>query len=379
MHRILKLPSSDRMALFDETNRRTGLSQRSLEKDLWVCWTLRELFSLPGVGEHLFFKGGTSLSKAWGLIDRFSEDIDMVVDRAYLGFGGSQGPEHAASGNNLRSRLDDLRAVCRKCIAKEINPPLAESLRALSPEGSWNLESDAADVDGQTLLLHYPSEYSEDEYMRSTVKIELGARSDVVPFETPGIRPYVAEAFPELPGSESFAIRAVSPRRTFWEKAMLLHEETYRPEGKPRKIRLARHYYDLWCLSKRVWRSRLWPTRACSSAWPPIAKYFSVGPGWTTTPCGRANCACCHWIISAPNGPPITRPCGNICFLTKARPSKKSSALSEISKESSTKAHKKAATNLDCLRRVELADYSKCATKFIFTCIMKNWENAPCS
>lgn len=251
MHRILKLPRQDRLELFDEVNGRIGLSQRSLEKDLWVCWTLRELFSLPEVGDNLFFKGGTSLSKAWGLIDRFSEDIDVVVDRNYLGFGGTEGPEHAPSKSKQRARLDALRAVCQNCIATKIKPRLTESLKALQLDDAWNLEADAADPDGQTLLLHYPSEFQVDVYMRPTVKIELGARSDIEPFETPEIQPYVATVFPEMPGSDPFRIRVVSARRTFWEKAMLLHEEKFRPEGKAMKTRLARHYYDLWCLIQK--------------------------------------------------------------------------------------------------------------------------------
>ena len=85
-------------------------------------------------------------------------------------------------------------------------------------------------------------------YVQPVVKIELGARSDTEPSETPQIRPYLSEAFPQILGPGAFPVHAVAPRRTFWEKAMLVHEETFRPADKPRKIRLARHYYDLWCL-----------------------------------------------------------------------------------------------------------------------------------
>ena len=86
-------------------------------------------------------------------------------------------------------------------------------------------------------------------YVRPVVKIELGARSDNEPVEHPTIVPYLAKAFPEIMGTGEFSVRALAPERTFWEKAMLLHEETYRPQSKrQRKARMARHYYDLWCL-----------------------------------------------------------------------------------------------------------------------------------
>jgi hypothetical protein len=83
------------------------------------------------------------------------------------------------------------------------------------------------------------------------VKIEMGARSDTEPTASPTIGPYLADAFPDLLPDAAFAARSVAPRRTFWEKAMLLHEETFRPPTKRRKARLARHYYDLCCLIRR--------------------------------------------------------------------------------------------------------------------------------
>ena len=115
----------------------------------------------------------------------------------------------------------------------------------------WRLEADPADPDTQTLLFHYPSAFDSEDYVPPVVKIELGARSDTDPVEMPQIEPYLAETFPELLGPSRFTVRAVAARRTFWEKAMLLHEESYRPAGKGRSARLSRHYYDLWCLISR--------------------------------------------------------------------------------------------------------------------------------
>lgn len=249
MDAFIRLPADQRRNAFVETEARLGLNRTSVEKDLWVCWTLREIFQLPDIGAHLFFKGGTSLSKAWRLIDRFSEDIDIVIDRAYLGFAGDASPERAPSKKQQRQRLEDLRKACQQAIRDRLQPAFISHMGATLPKDqACNLINDPDDPDGQTLLLQYSSVFPPSDYVRPAVKIEMGARSDTEPSETPSIRTYVAEALPEIRGMDAFPVRVVAARRTFWEKAMLLHEETFRPAGKPRKARLARHYYDLWCL-----------------------------------------------------------------------------------------------------------------------------------
>jgi hypothetical protein len=102
------------------------------------------------------------------------------------------------------------------------------------------------------LLFNYPGTLTGTAaYLRPVVKIEMGARSDTEPSASPMIRPYLADAFPGIFEPSEFPVHALLPERTFWEKAMLLHEETYRPAQKTRKVRLARHYYDLWCLIER--------------------------------------------------------------------------------------------------------------------------------
>ena len=104
MNAFLQIPEQRRLLAFQQVDAAMGLQAVSVEKDFWVCWTLRELFRLPGVGEHLTFKGGTSLSKAWKLIERFSEDIDLVVDKEVLGFGGDTAPGKAPSNKQRKAR-----------------------------------------------------------------------------------------------------------------------------------------------------------------------------------------------------------------------------------------------------------------------------------
>jgi predicted nucleotidyltransferase component of viral defense system len=252
MDAFLTQPLERQRVIYEEAGRRLGLSAGSVEKDLWVCWTLRALFRLPVSGPHLTFKGGTSLSKGWKLLDRFSEDIDIVIDRDFLGFGGTDAPEDAPSNKQRVKRLEALMAVAQTHIRDVLSPALEREIRGLLPsKAAWTLEADADDPDAQTLLFHYPSAMGTAAYVRPVVKIELGARSDTEPSATPEIAPYLAEVFPdEVPGSQ-FSVRAVAPERTFWEKVALLHEETYREGSAAPKARLARHYYDLWCLITR--------------------------------------------------------------------------------------------------------------------------------
>ncbi len=246
MDAFLRLPPERRALLFSEGAKRLGLSAAAVEKDFWVTWTLRELFSLSELGEHLTFKGGTSLSKGWKLIERFSEDIDIVVDRAHLGFGGDR---------ISRSGINSLRRQARAWVAEALLPALRSSaarrLGAAEAEG-LALAPETDDPELQTLVFDYPRlDIPGSEYIRPVVRIECGARSETEPAETPAIGPLLYEVLPPLDGPRELRVRTIAARRTMLEKAMLLHEERQRPAERRRPSRLSRHYYDLWCLSRR--------------------------------------------------------------------------------------------------------------------------------
>lgn len=250
MDSILRLPSAQRAELYKAASQKLGFGEVIIEKDFWVCWTLRELFALPGIGDHLIFKGGTSLSKVWKAIARFSEDIDVSFSRDWLGFTGARDPEQATSGKKQRERIEDLAAACAEKIKSEVLPALrARATEALGAEG-WTIAIDADDP--QTMFFTYPStlgEHPSEAYIRREVKIECGARSDAWPAEEKSILPYVAEAYPETITDATVPLKVLSIERTFWEKATILHAEAHRDETKATPTRFSRHYADLAALA----------------------------------------------------------------------------------------------------------------------------------
>jgi predicted nucleotidyltransferase component of viral defense system len=261
MNLVATLPIAERTELFQETANRRGVAIQIIEKDFWVCWTLKNLFELPEIGTHLIFKGGTSLSKIFRVIERFSEDIDVSINREYLGFKGSDDPANIEGSNARRRQLDALQQACIDKIASDVFPSLQGSFEQILGESreddsdsSWQLTLD--DMDPQNLLFAYPRNkssrrVSDISYIRPVVKIEIGARSDHWPAEMYSISPYAAEEFPEYFGDQtSYVLKVLEAERTFWEKATLLHSEYYRPENITTAERISRHYYDLHRLSQ---------------------------------------------------------------------------------------------------------------------------------
>jgi hypothetical protein len=235
----LRLTPDEQRTYCEQAGADLGLPPASIEKDFWVCWVLKELFSLPGIGNDLTFKGGTSLSKGWGLIQRFSEDIDIVIKRSRLGVG--ERPEKESS-KAWKQYLETLSAKTRDFIATTLTPTLKERLSQRLPEGmEWELTHIQDDAANEVILFRYPPVLPEHGYLSPAVKVEPGARSDTAPTERRSINAFLTD----LLKGEPFEVLCVHPKRTFLEKAMLLHEELCRNDGRPPKARLARHYYDL--------------------------------------------------------------------------------------------------------------------------------------
>lgn len=254
MDDFAQLNPDERKLFFEGTATHRNMQAQIVEKDFWVCWTLKELFGLSAIGEHLIFKGGTSLSKVFKVIERFSEDIDVSIDRGFLGFGGGNEPEAGASNKEKQRRIDALKAACQRQIAQELLPALEGAIRAKArQDDQWALRPDSDDPDQQTLLFDYPTSFQADAtgYVRRTVKIEMGARADHWPCETRSVTPFVAEQFPQGFKQGSCTIKVLSAERTFWEKATILHSEFHRPADKAIPDRFSRHYCDFFELIRR--------------------------------------------------------------------------------------------------------------------------------
>jgi len=253
MDDVARLPPADRADLFSATAGRRGLRQEISEKDFWVCWSLKRLFTLPNPPAGLIFKGGTSLSKVFNAIERFSEDVDLSFNRADLGFGGEHDPLHAPSGKKARQWREALTETCRRVIHERFLPQLAATFAgaiAEPPGATWRLELDPDDADRQTLLFHYPSgdkprAADEPDYIKPFVRLEIGARADHWPSLQATLTPCAAEEFPQPFRDPVCALRVLAPERTFWEKATVLHAWHHAPADKAFRDRQSRHYYDV--------------------------------------------------------------------------------------------------------------------------------------
>ena len=255
---VLSASAKDRRDLFVATGGRIGTVEQNIEKDFWVCWTLDALFNglQPG-GPRLLFKGGTSLSKGFGLIARFSEDIDITVFREDIGEPATVEELEALSGKKRQVRLDAIRTACQEFIQGPLREQMMGLIRetleaAKLPAESGRIEIDPDDADQQSLLLWYPTVTAEGaDYIRRAVKIESGAKSALDPHSAVTIKPYVAEEFQSTP-LDVPKITTVEPGRTFWDKAVILHglRRWWERRGELRGggQRVSRHYYDVHSL-----------------------------------------------------------------------------------------------------------------------------------
>lgn len=266
MDSFLTLPADERKLVFKETAKRYDVPNAVvIEKDFWVCWTLKQIFGLPELGQHLTFKGGTSLSKAYQIIDRFSEDIDLTIGRTAPYLADISDPMAAdISGKERQRRIDTLKLTAQKFVAEIAKPTLEQHFTGIfGTADNWRILLDSEDKDAQTIQLYYPSvlgdggwntsswdnaEWGEDGYIRPAVKLEFGARGEVEPSEERKIMPYAAEVFPQSFESPSCGVHVLSAERTFWEKVTILHALHH---GKKMRDRMSRHYYDTYILAQK--------------------------------------------------------------------------------------------------------------------------------
>ena len=250
---FLARSSQDRRDVFETAAGRLDTLASYVEKDFWVCIVLDALFNgRPKDHPRVLFKGGTSLSKGFGLIRRFSEDIDVVVSREDLGFGEERDPTRidGLSNRQRRTLFEDLRSACSEYICGG----LADSLGSIFGERA-RVVQDVDDDSQQTLLIEYPSLFSasETDYVQPRVKLECGARSAIAPSVAVSAGAYVEDEVPKLISAVD-DIHMIVPERTFLEKLLILHGVYcgYRDEGRlpADRHRISRHYYDVAMMSE---------------------------------------------------------------------------------------------------------------------------------
>ena len=237
MKAVAQLSERERKELFSETATAMGITTAAAEKDFWICWVLMRVFEDAVLNKYLRFKGGTSLSKCYNAIERFSEDIDLILDWTQL----TQEDPTAARSKSKQGQLNQsINDQAQHYIADTLLPRLIELMGdtcklVIDPE------------DPQTINITYPKAF-DSEYLRPQVRLEIGPLAAMLPMEWCEVQPYAVAYFPDVFEQASVAVPTIVVARTFWEKLTILHAEAHRPKDKLLPSRYARHYYDVYKL-----------------------------------------------------------------------------------------------------------------------------------
>jgi hypothetical protein len=261
MINFLTIPKLEKKALIDEAAAKMNVSPIIIEKDFWVCWLLELLFSIPALAHHVTFKGGTSLSKVYKIIHRFSEDIDLTLDKSLINPELKDPTEPSISNKERRRRIDYLKDSTRQYIANSLFPLLkSEYQKHLKTAEHWELKIDESSDNQQTILFEYPqltpvtnsspgrdygSGHYGSNYIRPVIKLEFGARGGLKPAIAVEVQSYLVETFPTILSPAAIKIQTLAIARTFWEKATILHAIYH---GSKMRDRMSRHYYDTYML-----------------------------------------------------------------------------------------------------------------------------------
>lgn len=241
MRKIARLEDSERRELFRNTADKMGLNDAIVEKDFWVCFTLDYLFNRSPWKDAITFKGGTSLSKAFHLISRFSEDIDLILDWRILGYGKDE-PWEKRSNTKQDAFNKEANVRAEDFLAETFCPAIREGLsQELGCEANLYID----EKDKQTVIFAYPNLFTNSAALQ-VIRLEIGALAAWTPARQAFIVPYASEYYPAVFEQIGTSVLTVAPERTFWEKATILHHEANRPKQLEMPGRYSRHYYDLY-------------------------------------------------------------------------------------------------------------------------------------
>jgi hypothetical protein len=242
MRNVARKNERDRQDLFRATAQAMRVHEAVVEKDFWVCWLLDYLFQDSPWKDEMAFKGGTSLSKAFGAIERFSEDVDLILDWRRLGYGAEEPwAERSVTKQDAFGKTANRRAAT--FLAQEMAPVLRN---VLSERAGVDINVEA---DEQEVRVWYPKAFFLAAILPQ-IRLEIGPLAAWTPNVACPVRPYAAERFPHVFTHLATMVRTITAERTFWEKATILHQEAHRAPARPLPARYSRHYYDLYRLSR---------------------------------------------------------------------------------------------------------------------------------
>ena len=254
---MIPLSAEKLQRYINEANEVLDFSEEILEKDYWVCWTLDVLFSGP-YADLLTFKGGTSLSKGYKVIERFSEDVDLTIDKSVLTLDPAKSLEVPDLGRAQRTKRGkafdkSVAAFITEDFAPWLEKTIGEKLagREGGQEFSFRLDPD----DPLNLFFDYPkiAGYGQGGYISPYVRLELGAKGERSPHSSQKVSSYIAEALPQaFEGETAITVPVLAIERTFWEKITILHSVASRPEDRSLQARFSRHYYDTYQLARNA-------------------------------------------------------------------------------------------------------------------------------
>lgn len=240
MNNYFQLSKEQQQIVLTQAANKTGLPVQAVEKDLWVTVVLQMVFTLP-IAKHLVFKGGTSLSKVWKVIKRFSEDIDLAIDPSIWGF----------EGDLTKKQIKRLRKTSSIFVRDEFCQLLQETVSSnslddwLQVEADPDGEGDATYPEPRVIHIRYKSLFDEDlPYLHSEVKLEIGARSLLEPTTESVITSIIEDELPISTTINQVKIPTAVAEKTFLEKAFLLHE-LFTSQTPREANRKSRHLYDL--------------------------------------------------------------------------------------------------------------------------------------
>lgn len=248
MEKFAKKKKTEVLELYNIAAGNLGLNNAIIEKDFWVCYLLDILFNKTPFKNDIAFKGGTSISKSYNLIKRFSEDIDIILNWEKIGYKLNE--PWVNRSNTSQSNFNKETAIKTEKYIKDVFMPILSDV--VKNELGYNPKFYIDQQNPQTIIFEY-NKIFKDNYILPQIRLEIGTLGAWTPADIRKIKPYIAEEFEMLFEKPTTNVLTIKPERTFWEKATILHRESNRKNNNF-PTRYSRHYYDLYVLANSIYK-----------------------------------------------------------------------------------------------------------------------------